>query len=156
MTVNSGSIISSKNGYLGYSSAGTGTATITGAGSTWNVGAGLVVGYNGTGTLSILNHAAVVNSSGVWSYIAENTGSAGTVTVDGGSKWTSTGQLTVGNYGVGKLYITNGGTVTNGAASISSGAGSSGSLVSVDGAGSIWTINSTGNFLVGAMLPTER
>jgi T5SS/PEP-CTERM-associated repeat protein len=118
--------------------------TVTGTGSQWNVGGNLTAGNVSTGTLNILNGGAVSNSSGNvgWS------GGTGTVTVDGaGSSWTNSGNIYVG-YSTGSngtLNIQNGGTVS----SSSSNVGWSGSTgtVTVDGAGSSWTIS--GYFGIG-------
>ena len=92
MTVDSGSILSSGNGYIGYGIAATGVVNISGAGSTWSNYGSLYVGYSGSGTLKITGGGRVVNSPYNSSYIGYGSGSAGTVTVDGaGSTWTNNG-----------------------------------------------------------------
>jgi len=63
-------------------------------------------------------------------------GSTGMVFVDGaGSTWTSSGSLSVGDFGAGTLSISHGGAVSNGGGVIGAIAGSTG-MVFVDGAGS--------------------
>jgi autotransporter family porin len=95
----------------------------------------LFVGYGGTGTLGI-NGGAVSNTDG---YIGLDSGSTGSVTVDGtGSSWINSAQLSVGNSGNGTLGITNGGAVSNTSGYIGNNSGSTGS-VTVDGTGSRWT-----------------
>jgi len=49
VTVEGGSGLLSKYGYLGYNSGAIGTATVTGAGSVWT-NSSLYVGYNGSGS----------------------------------------------------------------------------------------------------------
>jgi T5SS/PEP-CTERM-associated repeat protein len=111
------------------------SATVTGTGSQWNVGATLNVGDNlGTGTLNIQNGGTVSNSGG---YVG-NGGGTGTATVNGaGSSWTNRHDLFVG-YDAGSngtLNIQNGGRVNNDLGYIGriSGTGT----VTVDGAGSV-------------------
>jgi fibronectin-binding autotransporter adhesin len=98
--------------FIGYQGGGSGTATVTGAGSSWANSGGLYVGFGGTGSLTISNGGSVSNADGLIGYDAFGTG-AGTVTVDGiGSTWLNTGELKIGNGGSGTLAILNGGLVT--------------------------------------------
>ena len=115
LTVNSGSHLYSQVAYIGYGSTATGRTNITGAGSSWSNGYNLNVGYSGSGSLSITNGGSVSSaSSGYPGYIGCETGSSGTVTVDGaGSKWNTSSNIYVGNSGNGILTITNRGIVTN-------------------------------------------
>ena len=147
--------VNTTNNYnnLGYNKGSSGTVTVDGTGSDWNIvdGAnsgyrGLVVGYYGAGSLSITSGAGVSSSDS--GYIAEWSGSGGTVTVDGpGSTWNNGYELNIGYSGIGALTITNGGVVnssingSNGGSSIGNNGGSSG-VVTVDGPGSIWNSNS--------------
>lgn len=71
---------------------------------------------------------------------------AGTATVDGGT-WKNSGQLLVGDEGVGTLTIKNGGVVTSSGATIGNDVGSGGSSATVTGVGSTWTNN--GSLTVG-------
>ena len=89
-----------------------GTATITGIGSTWiNIGQ-LVVGNSGSGTLTIEAGGQV--SSGFGS-LGEVGNSTGTATVTGaGSKWTNSSVLYVGRTGSGTLTVSDGGEVVTG------------------------------------------
>ncbi|MEA5114898.1 MAG: hypothetical protein VB050_12815 [Geobacteraceae bacterium] len=109
LSVDGGSTVSSSSSYLGYAAAVTGTASVTGTGSSWASGSTRYVGYNGAGVLNITNGATASNTT---AYIGYNTGSSGAVTVDGsGSSWTS-GALNVGRNGTGTLNIFNGSTVS--------------------------------------------
>ena len=49
----SGQVSSNHDSYLGFESGSSGTATVTGAGSTWTITNSLCVGYRGNGTLNI-------------------------------------------------------------------------------------------------------
>ena len=159
LTIRDGIALTCADGYLGFNSGSSGTATVDGAGSAWTNSAGLYVGYSGTGTLKITNGGAVgIGSGGSYvsygeyagAYLGFNSGSSGTATVDGaGSQWTNSGSLIVGENGTGRLAITGGGTVTSTGGFIggdypdSTGTGT----VTVGGAGSKWA--SSGGLNVG-------
>jgi T5SS/PEP-CTERM-associated repeat protein/autotransporter-associated beta strand protein len=133
-------------GFVGDLPGSRGTATVSGAGSTWTNTGTIVVGGLGTGTLTIQN-GGTVNSSGGGS-VGLSVGSTGTVTVTGpGSSWNNSpgGGPNIGSFGTGTLTIANGGMVINNTAftaNIGNGAGSQGT-VTVTGAGSTWS-NSSG------------
>jgi T5SS/PEP-CTERM-associated repeat protein/autotransporter-associated beta strand protein len=128
----------SKEGYLGYSSNATGTATITGAGSAWTNSGTFYVGYNGTGILTLEDGGQVTSPS---SRIAFNPNSIGSVTVTGtGSAWTIGGGFAVGHSGSGTLNIESGGQVYSSSCLLGSETGSTGK-VTVRGNGSKWTNN---------------
>jgi T5SS/PEP-CTERM-associated repeat protein len=96
----------------GSGSAGNGTVTVDGTGSKWNNLAGLYVGFNGTGTLTVENGAHVTDTNG---YVGENSGSNGTVTVTGaGSEWRNSASVSIGINGTGVLTVEDGGLVTAG------------------------------------------
>ncbi len=107
---------------LGAGNGSTGTGTVTGAGSQWTMAAALIVGGNGTGSLTISNGATVTDTIGV---VGLNSTAGGNVTVTGANSiWNNTNILTVGAVGFavlpgisasggnGSLTITNGGSVT--------------------------------------------
>jgi T5SS/PEP-CTERM-associated repeat protein/autotransporter-associated beta strand protein len=111
-TVNlvNGGDISGRSSYLGIDAGSQGTATISGAGSTWTNSVEFIAAYAGTGTLTIANGGSLIN---VGSYIGYDPGSIGTVTVTGaGSTWTNTGDLIVARAGTGTLTIREGGAVS--------------------------------------------
>lgn len=114
-----------------------GKATVTGANSTWNLNAQLIVGNDGTGALDINSGGSVsagqvtvgqfsgsqgslsisgggtLLSAGPYDQVARGQGSTGTVTVDGtGSLWRSGGGLTIGNQGSGTVTIESGGQLS--------------------------------------------
>ncbi|MCX5674413.1 MAG: autotransporter-associated beta strand repeat-containing protein [Planctomycetota bacterium] len=136
--------VTSVTGYVGYRSGSTGTATVTGAGSTWTNSGGLYVGESGRGTLNIQGGAQVSNTGG---YLGWYSGSTGTAMVTGtGSRWNNSSSLNVGRAGNGTLNIEAGGEVTDTGAYVGDSSGST-STVTVTGAGSTWT--NTGNLYVG-------
>ncbi|MGY2051661.1 autotransporter domain-containing protein [Methylobacterium sp. JK268] len=114
LVIQDGGIVTNTTGYLGDNNhtgqVSTGTATVTGQGSTWTNTSDLFVGRHGTGALTIQNGGVVKNARGI---IGGDVVAAGTVTVTGqGSTWFNSDELNVGYGGTGKLAIQNGGTVT--------------------------------------------
>ncbi len=146
LAVQNGGTLTDFGGSVGELPGSQGTATVSGAGSTWTNNSDIVVGGLGTGTLNIQD-GGTLNSRGGGS-IGMSAGSTGTVTVTGpGSTWNNSpgGGLNIGSFGTGMLAIANGGMVINTtdfAANIGNGAGSLGT-VTVTGAGSTWS-NSSG------------
>jgi T5SS/PEP-CTERM-associated repeat protein len=132
-------------GIIGTSVASNGTATVSGTGSTWTNSGDLMVAGNlsggtvgaGTGTLNVLAGGSVTDVNGIigeFGVIGTSAASNGTATVKGsGSKWTNSGNLTIGQGGTGVLTIGDsvspGGTVTvGGVVTIARDAGSVGTL----------------------------
>lgn len=117
-----------------------GTTVIDGVGSTWRNYGQFAVGFTGAGNLTIRNGGRL-SSSGRGSLGEYSTGDA-TVLVDGaGSTWNNDGaRLDVGFFGLGRLNITNGGTVTSLDSGIGVGETSDG-RVTVDGVSSAWNIS---------------
>jgi T5SS/PEP-CTERM-associated repeat protein len=101
------------------------------------------VGVSSTGMLTIQNGGT---ANFILSIIGDQSGSTGTVTVDGnGSTWSSI-FFEVGLSGTGTLTIRNGAVVDGSDGIIGGDPGSTGT-VTVDGAGSSWTLDFA--FLVG-------
>ncbi len=152
LMIKDGLAVNSDNGYLGYRSGSSGTATVSGSGSIWDNYSDFYVGDFGSGTLNITNGGSVSNAA--HGYIGGSLGSTGAVTVDGaGSTWTILRSFYVGNSGSGTLNITNGGSVSSSYSSYYNGtylghnsayigcnSGSTGT-VTVSGSGSTWTTN---------------
>jgi fibronectin-binding autotransporter adhesin len=138
LTIAESVAVASYNGYVGYHSGSTGTATITGAGSWWTISsAALSVGHYGSGSLRIESGGRV--SSNNFGYLGRNAGSTGTATVTGaGSKWHSGSALIVGEYGSGALRIEAGGEVSNNVGYLGYTSGSTGAAT-ITGAGSNWS-----------------
>ena len=144
-------MVVSQHSYLGYYSGPTAVVTVDGAGSRWSNGLELLVGYQGTASLSVTNGTIVSNSMGgndalYRTNIGSESGSSGTVTVSGaGSILTSNPDIHVGHSGSGVLNIIGGGTVSGytgtdyySSSYIGYNSGSAGT-VTVNGAGSVLT-----------------
>jgi T5SS/PEP-CTERM-associated repeat protein/autotransporter-associated beta strand protein len=137
LLVEKGGTVTSKGGYLGYRSGAEGVATVTGTGSSWNVGVdGLLVGAGAAGTLTVSAGATVTSA---YSVIGSNAGSTGEATVTGaGSSWQHT-DLYVGRDGTGTLTVADGASVVSDNAEIGYSTGSQGT-VTVTGPNSSWTL----------------
>jgi T5SS/PEP-CTERM-associated repeat protein len=86
--------------------SGVGSATITGAGSSWTTNLSLRIGYQETGTLVIADGAVV--STTEFCTIGHSSGGVGTVSISDTTSAFNVGRyLAVGNSGTGVLNITN-------------------------------------------------
>jgi T5SS/PEP-CTERM-associated repeat protein len=110
LSISDGLVVQSDYGYLGYKSGSTGSATVSGFGSTWTNAHWLKLGsYGGHGVLEITDGGSVSNSDCLVGY---RSGDSGVVTVSGAdSTWTNNGYLRVGDSGSGTLNIADGGLV---------------------------------------------
>lgn len=142
LNIEDGGAMSSTRASVAMGANSQSSVLVTGSNSTWTNTGILEVGLgnDSEGSLYVLDGGKVTtrelqlanNANGV------SNGSAGNVVVDGaGSELTSSGQLTVGGSGVGRMTISNAGTVNSGHSSIAS-SGPEGSLVHVTGNGSVW------------------
>ena len=118
LTIEDGGVVSvSAQGRIGVENGPLATVTVTGAGSSWNIGGDLAVADGGLGELAITAGGAVATFD---TQIAQETGAVGTATVAGaGSTWTIGGRLGVGGNarnlisgGTGTLRIQPGSTVS--------------------------------------------
>jgi len=125
---NAATLDNSGYAYLGYNTAETGTATVTGLGSMWTNDFDVYVGFRGQGTLEVTDGSGV---AGNYCYVGMHTGSTGTVTVNGGT-WTVDDILRVGVSGEGTLTVAGGGSVSGFVGLIGDQSGSTGT-VTVDG-----------------------
>ena len=146
LAIQNGGVVNDGNdAYLGTLNSATGIATVTGAGSQWNISGVSYIGDYGQGILTI-SGAGQVNSSGA-AYLGFQPGSSGSATVSGpGSQWNNSGNLVVGLSGNGTLTISNGGVVNSAGDGIGVATGSSGSVL-VTGPGSQW--NNSGGLGIG-------
>ncbi len=136
MVQNGGSLNHSGIAYLGDDPNEYGTATVTGAGSTWTNSSTTMVGRLGTGTLNILAGGRL---SGLANYLGFGGGATGTATVNGtGSALNYSSFMSIGNNGAGTLHVEAGGAVTNTDGTIGTFAGSAGTAT-VTGPDSTWT-----------------
>ncbi len=141
LTISDGDDVYDANGYVGYNAGASGSATVTGAGSTWINSSSLIIGNSGTGSLNISSGGSV---SGATVSLGANASGNGTVTVmDSGSSLSAT-TLNIGAGGNGTLTVSGGADVTSGPTYI---AWDKNGSVSVTGAGS--TLTSDNIFYVG-------
>ncbi len=142
LSITNGGFVSCNMGFIGYYTGSSGTITVDGAGSTLsNYGNYLSVGNFGAGMLSITNGGSVSCHT---CYIGNDTGSSGTVSVDGAGSTMKSSGFIIGNAGNGILTITNGGSVSSGWCYV--GDGSAPGTVLISGTGSTWD---TGNLQIG-------
>jgi len=124
--------------HVGYDPGSTGEVTVDGVGSSLR-SMELYVGNSGNGTLNITGSGLVDVRGGV--RIGDNSGSTGEVRVNGaGSMLDISTDLMVGLAGNGTLNITSGGRLDNNLDGIIGSGSSSTGVITVDGAGSKWTI----------------
>ena len=134
-------------GTIGRQADSVGQVTVQNAGSSLSISNYLSVGYEGNGTLNILD-GGTVNSN--YGRLGCMEGSNGEVTIDGnGSAWIINHSLSVGARGYGKLNITNGGLVRSNGGGVSSFQGVD-SEASISGSGSKW--ENHGNLGVSGIL----
>ncbi|MGY3034481.1 outer membrane autotransporter protein [Bradyrhizobium sp. USDA 4354] len=92
LTIQNGSTLTSNGGTfrIGQGTGSTGIATVTGAGSRWDIsGSQMIVGFAGNGTLNIENGATVVAQNGL--RLGNNAGSSGTLNITSGGILETTG-----------------------------------------------------------------
>jgi T5SS/PEP-CTERM-associated repeat protein len=125
----------------------TGTALVSGAGSSISAGTFLGVGVSpgSQGTLTITDGGMATSGSGT--YLAFNSGSSGTISVSNGGTLTSP-LLVVGSSGTGDLHVQSNGTVTiSGPTIVGANAGTS--SVDVSGAGATLTVQNSNLIVAG-------
>jgi T5SS/PEP-CTERM-associated repeat protein len=131
---------------VGDDAGSTGSATVSGNGSSWTLEGGLSVGNDGMGTLTInLGGDVFCNTA---ARIGDNAGSNGTATLSGvGSTWSIAGPFEVGNAGSGTLTVSGGAALSGGASFVGRLPGASGNAT-VTGLGTAWL--NTGEMVIGA------
>ena len=163
LTISGGGVLNSQGPTEIDSFAGTPSATVTGAGSAWNVSGPMTVGngtFGGPGALTIANGGAV-NATGSFMEIGDQATGASQVTVTGvGSVLNVTNRMAVGDAsgepgaGAGSLTIANGGVVNARGPFLDIGDAVTGtSVVTVTGAGS--TLNVATSLGVGTQCGCE-
>ena len=147
LTIQASGQLSDTSGLIGANSGSQGTVFVSGSGTLWSNSASLVVGDGGSGTLFVSTGGAV--TAGGATYIGGETltGGSGTALVtDSGSSLTSSGDLYVGNSGLGTLSILDGATAGSTANIHIGGLASGDGTISIDGGS---TLSTTANLEVG-------
>ncbi|MBI82488.1 MAG: hypothetical protein CMJ81_04765 [Planctomycetaceae bacterium] len=146
LNVETGGMVSSTKGYIGYQAGSTGEAVVTGASSQWNNSVAMYVGVVGDGALKVEAGGMVSNTKG---YIGYHAGSTGEATITGtDSRWNNSVELYVGVVSHGTLKVEAGGMVSNTKGYIGYHAGSTGEAT-VTGTSSHW--NNSGELQVGVV-----
>ena len=136
MTVSSGGRVTSASATIGLQSAAVGTATVSGANSTWTNTNDIIVGQAGSGTMEISGGGKV---SDFRTHIGLNGGSSGSVVVrDPGSSLTGGGSFFIGEGGIGSLQVLNGGFASTAGQSYLGFDTTALGTALVSGAGSTW------------------
>ena len=136
-----GDVVNQLGGYVGFEAGSNGSATVTGAGSTW-ANDFLYVGYNGTGTLDVSSGGSVTSSLGSVGYR-----STGSIAISGSnSQWEVTELLLVGEHGNGELTVQSGGNLSSKDLYLGSFSDSEGT-VTVTGSGAL--LQNSGSLYVG-------
>ncbi|NHM19876.1 autotransporter outer membrane beta-barrel domain-containing protein [Tritonibacter mobilis] len=95
---------------LGALDGSTGSATVTGSGSLWDINAPLLVGREGDGTLLIDDGGRVENTT---SYVAYTFGSTSAVSAENGGTWAQSDDAYIGFGGSGALTVESSGKVSS-------------------------------------------
>jgi T5SS/PEP-CTERM-associated repeat protein len=134
LTIANQGTVNSAQGYLGVQNASNNSVLVTGAGSSWNVAGGTIVGSNGVGnTLTIANGGVVNNGSEIEIGVEANAHNNSVSVTGAGSTWTNPG-FNVGSLGSSNsLTISAGGVVNSLRACLGAGAISAGNKLTVDG-----------------------
>jgi len=148
-------VVTDTSAVVGNSATATGRVNVTGAGSSWSTANNFYVGAGGNGFMTVQGGASVasatIGGTLAGSYIGQNSGSTGTVYVQGtGSVWsTNMLEFAVNDGSRGYMTISNGGRVNSLDAIIGDQtAVSGGGSVLVTGAASLWDM--VGELTVGS------
>ncbi|MDI6450155.1 autotransporter domain-containing protein [Anaerobaca lacustris] len=130
LTVSGGSAVTNPYAVLGVFDGVTGSATITGPGSSWLTSGFLVAGYEGIGNLLIEAGGLVGSDIGILG--EEATGEGNALVTGAGSTWTIDDYLTVAHEGQAAMSIEDGGLVEAPEVYIGNLAGSDGIIYVMD------------------------
>ena len=130
---------------IGSNSRSFGTVSVSGTGSRWTIGASLLAGSFGQGTLTVSSGGQVM-CAGLIVGVGISATTDGTVTITGtGSSLTASGAADIGDQDNGSLTVSNGGVLIT-KAGLDIGAGTTGvGDVTVTGANALWTNTGTIN-----------
>lgn len=119
LVVEGGALVENRRGIVAHN-AGTSTVRVSGSDgqgnvSTWRNSAALSVGFEGAGSLSILDGGRVESTHG---YVADDNGGSGQVLISGSdgngnaSIWANTYSASIGRLGNGEVTVAEGGMIT--------------------------------------------
>ena len=146
LTIGAGGTVTDLVGEVGGAASGSGTVVVAGAGATWSNSNWVLLGNAGTATATIAAGGTI--SVALYSKIGQQALSHGGMLVTGaGSRWSTVGNLAVGDAGSGTLTVQSGAATTvQGSLDIGAQATGLGRL-QLDGAGA--TLSSAGPIMVG-------
>lgn len=127
--IDGGATLSGTSGFVGVGAGSVSTVSLGGAGSSWNSSGIFVVGDadGARGGVGVTGGSQLSSLDGT---VGRRAGSYGNVTItDDGSNWTSTGPVTVGDGGEGRLLLMFGGALNASEVVVANAAGSKGTLV---------------------------
>lgn len=107
---NGGKVTAAGESTIAHLAGSVGSATVTGSGSSLSVGAPLLVGREGDGTLNVADGGRVESTTG---YVAYTYGSTSDVTVENGGTWALSDDVYIGFGGDGALTVQSGGSVSS-------------------------------------------
>ena len=151
LVIDGGATFESTDTLIGSYAGSEGHVTVSGTNSTWAMlqddpayGSVIIVGNEGTGTLTIENGGSVLGAGPAFLHVGREAGGEGTVTVTGANSYLRSGNFFIGadgairRSGTGTLVISDGGKVD----SLSTNIGMRGTgAASVSGAGTSWNID---------------
>ncbi len=147
LTVSNGGVLTTNNGYVALNLGSTGTATVTGTNSRWNVTNWLDVGSSGNGTLNVSSGGVVsFNVAGRTATFGSDAGAVGRLFVSGTGSQFIAQSTTFGNHatGQGHAEITSNGLFNDGTTIVGS-AGAGSMLFSTGGDGTVSNLTIGGN-----------
>ncbi|MDE1992948.1 MAG: autotransporter domain-containing protein, partial [Rhizobiaceae bacterium] len=140
LDISTGGRVDSSSAVVGDGKNATGTITVDGTGSLWDVSGALTVGNLGTGSVTVSGGASANADTAI---LGEQASSDGTLVVVGdNSRVDVNGAFEDGDAGSGSVQVLSGATLSTGNASFGTGAGGNGQAL-VSGSGSEWLVNGT-------------
>ncbi|MGD9127120.1 MAG: hypothetical protein PVH19_07045, partial [Planctomycetia bacterium] len=125
--------------YLGRYAGSAGTVTVDGTMTRWEHYGHLSVGYEGNGTVNVINHSTLSTSG---ADLGAEVGSTGQIVINDATL-ANNSSIEVGRYGEGTIHLSNGATLySQGSSYLGHYAGSTGT-VTIDGTGSNWDHNNS-------------
>lgn len=148
VNISAGGTVNTGSAYVAVDPSGSGTITVTGAGSKLTA-SGTYIGMdaNAIGQVTVQNSASLASGTTVIGFFTGT--SNGTLTVSG-STFTNTGSFTIGERGTGTFNLNNGSTATSGTTSIGSSNASGNGTANISGSGTTWTTSNMNLGTVGA------
>lgn len=99
LTVNNGGTLTTTGtSFIGTSAGSVGTIIVSGPGTTWADPGGIIVGFDGNGTMIVTNGAQVIPGANAAILVGDNSGSVGTLTISNGAQ-VNAANIQLGRFG---------------------------------------------------------